>query len=376
LPDAHLYSDEGSDTLGNTSRAVGGLSLPNLGRLGLGNLTAVQGVPPLAPGQADGAYGRLTLVNPGKDTITGHWELAGIRLTQAIRTYPNGFPRELIDALERAIGRGTLGNYAASGTEIIAQLGAEHVRTGKPIVYTSADSVLQIAAHEEVIPVPELYRICEIARALCVGEYTVGRVIARPFVGTPGAFRRTERRHDYSLTPPEPMLLTELNSAGLPVVAIGKITDIYAGHGITESVKTSGNADGIAKTLTAMATTEAGLIMTNLVDFDMLYGHRNDPAGYAAALAEFDRALPALGGQARPDDLLIITADHGCDPTTPSTDHSREYVPILLLGPRVRAGVDLGTRPTLADCGATVAAALGAPYRGAGTSFLNEITAS
>lgn len=373
LPDAYLYMDEGSDTLGNTSRAVGGLTLPNLGRLGLGRLDDVLGVPPLPSGELRGAFGRMAMAGAGKDTIAGHWELAGIVLERPIRTYPHGFPAELIAAFEREIGRGTLGNVAASGTEIIERLGREHLATGRPIVYTSADSVFQIAAHEEIIPVEELYRMCEIARRLCVGDYAVGRVIARPFVGAPGAFKRTDRRRDYALEPPGTTLLDEISGAGLPVVGVGKISDIYAGRGVTSAIHTHDNADGIRRTIAAMADTERGLIFTNLVDFDMVYGHRNDPVGYAAALMEFDRALPQFCERLRADDLLIITADHGCDPTTPSTDHSREYVPIMLTGRRIKAGVDLGTRDSLADCGATVAEALGVEHRGAGRSFLSDI---
>lgn len=376
LPDAHLYLDEGSDTLGNTSRAVDGLDLPNLGRLGLGRLDDVLGVPPLPDQAIDGAFGRLAMAGAGKDTIAGHWELAGIVLEKPIRTYPNGFPADLVTAFERAIGRGTLGNIAASGTEIIESLGREHIATGRPIIYTSADSVLQIAAHEDIIPVDELYRMCEIARQLCVGDHAVGRIIARPFVGVPGQFRRTDRRRDYALEPPGTTVLDELIDAGLPVAAIGKISDIYAGRGVSEAVHTHDNADGVAQTLAALERTQSGLIFTNLVDFDMLYGHRNNPAGYAAALEAFDKSLPRLRSALRDDDLLIITADHGCDPTTPSTDHSREYVPIMLAGKRVRAGVSLGTRASLADCGATIAAALGVTHRAAGASFLRDIVGS
>lgn len=373
LPDAHLYMDEGSDTLGNTSRAVGGLRLPNLGRLGLGRLDNILGVPPLPLSALSGACGRMAMAGAGKDTIAGHWELAGVVLERPIRTYPDGFPAELIAAFERAIGRGTLGNVAASGTEIIERLGREHLASGRPIVYTSADSVFQIAAHEEIIPVEELYHMCEVARRLCVGDYAVGRIIARPFVGAPGAFRRTDRRRDYALEPPGTTLLDEVSAAGLPVVGVGKISDIYAGRGVTTAIHTHDNADGVRQTLAAMADTERGLIFTNLVDFDMLYGHRNDPAGYAAALGEFDLALPQFCERMREDDLLIVTADHGCDPTTPSTDHSREYVPIMLTGRRVVPGVDLGTRDSLADCGATVAEALGIAHQGAGKSFLSAI---
>lgn len=373
LPDAHLYSDEGSDTLGNTSRAVDGLDLPNLGRLGLGCLDDVLGVPPLPTAQVNGAFGRLAMAGAGKDTIAGHWELAGVVLDRPIRTYPHGFPADLIAAFEREIGRKTIGNVAASGTEIIERLGREHTETGAPIVYTSADSVFQIAAHEDVIPVPELYHMCEVARRLCTGENTVGRIIARPFIGAPGRFKRTDRRRDYALEPPGPTMLDAIQEAGLPVVAIGKISDIYAGRGISRAVHTHDNANGVEQTLTAMGETDCGLIMTNLVDFDMVYGHRNNSAGYAGALEAFDKELPRFYDRLQDGDLLVITADHGCDPTTPSTDHSREYVPIMLTGAGVRKGAVLGTRSSLADCGATVLAALGIRNRGAGTSFLDEM---
>jgi len=370
-PDAAAYGDEGSNTLANTARAVGGLRLPNLGRLGLGNLADVLGVPP-EPHPA-GAYGRMQEASAGKDTTTGHWEIAGIISTRPLPTYPNGFPQEVIQEFERRIGRKTLGNYPASGTVIIEELGPEHLRTGYPIVYTSADSVFQIAAHEEVIPVEELYRMCRIARELLTGEHAVGRVIARPFVGEPGRFVRTDRRRDFSLEPPRPTLLDRLQEAGQPVWAVGKIEDIFAGRGITEAVHIHDNMDGVDQTLAFMARVDRGLIFTNLVDFDMLYGHRNNPRGYADALEAVDLRVPEVLAALREEDILFFTADHGNDPTTPSTDHSREMVPLLVTGPQVRPGVDLGVRPTFADLGQTVAEYLGAAPLEAGTSFLGEV---
>ncbi|MGC8838396.1 MAG: phosphopentomutase [Anaerolineae bacterium] len=370
-PDAADYGDEGSNTLANTARAVGGLHLPNLGHLGLGNLTDVLGVPPEPHPAA--AYGRMQPSSAGKDTTTGHWEIAGIISTRPLPTYPNGFPPDLIQEFERRIGRKTLGNYPASGTVILEELGPEHLRTGYPIVYTSADSVFQIAAHEEVIPVEELYRMCRIARELLTGEHAVGRVIARPFIGEPGRFVRTDRRRDFSLEPPKPTLLDRLQEAGQPVWAVGKIEDIFAGRGITEAVHIHDNMDGVDQTLAFMARVERGLIFTNLVDFDMLYGHRNNPRGYADALEAVDRRVPELLAALREEDLLVFTADHGNDPTTPSTDHSRERVPLLVTGPGVRKGVDLGLRSTFADLGQTLAEYLGAAPLEAGTSFLGEV---
>lgn len=370
LPDAADYGDEGANTLGNVARKCGGLALPHFGRLGLGRLTDVAGVPPAGPA---GACGRLMLRSPGKDTVTGHWELGGIILEQPLRTFPAGFPPDLIDRFEQAIGRSVLGNEVASGTEIIARLGPEHMRTGQPIVYTSADSVMQIAAHEDVIPVAELYEMCERARSLLVGDWLVGRVIARPFTGEPGAFVRTERRHDYALDPPGTLLSDVLSAAGLPVISIGKVADIFNGRGFTGGRRTRDNADGIDATLAAMATTDRGLIFANLVDFDSLYGHRNDWRGYGAALEYADSRVPELEAALRPGDVLIFTADHGCDPTTPGTDHSREYVPLLVTGPPVRHGVDVGTRPSLADLGETVADLLGVAGPGTGTSFAADL---
>ena len=369
MPDAAAYGDQGSDTLGNIARQRR-LKLPHLTRLGLANIKPLAHLPP-APHPA-GAYGRCTLASPGKDTTTGHWEMAGIILERPFPLFPHGFPRDFLAAFEARIGRGTLGNVAASGTEIIQELGAEHLRTGSPIVYTSADSVFQIAAHEEVIPVPELYRICEAAREMLRGPLEVARVIARPFVGAPGSFSRTANRHDYAVPPPAGMLLDRLSERSVPVFGVGKISDIFLGRGLTASVKTKSNEDGINQTLATAGRQTEGLIFVNLVDFDMLWGHRNDVENYAAALEHFDRRLPEIEAALGPDDLLILTADHGCDPTTPSTDHSREYVPLLVSGPRVHPGVALGTRRSLADIGQTVAYNFGARI-GAGTSFLEDL---
>ena len=373
MPDAELYGDRGSDTLGNIAR-LRGLDLPNLRRLGLGNIKPLKNLPP--SGSPAGAYGRCALASPGKDTTTGHWEMAGIILEKPFPLFPRGFPRDFLDPFERRIGRGTLGNCAASGTQIIKELGVEHIRTGAPIVYTSADSVFQVAAHEEVIPPAELYRICETAREMLRGPLAVSRVIARPFVGRaptgPQAFVRTANRRDYAVAPPAGMLLDQLAQRGVPVYGVGKISDIFCGRGLAASVKTKNNDEGINKTIAAARERPSGVIFTNLVDFDTLYGHRKDVESYAAALESFDRRFPELERVLQDDDLVLITADHGCDPTTPSTDHSREYVPLLACGPKVRPGVALGTRSTLADLGQTVAANFGV-HIGAGTSFLEEI---
>jgi phosphopentomutase len=369
MPDAAEYGDSGSDTLGNIAR-IRGIAVPNLARLGLGNIKPLAGVPPDAHPLA--AFGRCTLASPGKDTTTGHWEMAGIHLAKPFPLYPRGFPPEIMDEFERRIGRRTLGNKAASGTEIIKELGEEHMRTGWPIVYTSADSVFQVAAHEEVIPLAELYRICETAREILRGPHEVGRVIARPFVGTPDHFTRTPNRHDYAVPPPPGMLLDRLQEGGVPVRSVGKISDVFLGRGIQHSDKTKNNADGMAKTLDAMRAAGDGLIFVNLVDFDQQFGHRNDVEGYGAALEEFDAWLPAFEKALQPEDLAILTADHGCDPTTPSTDHSREYVPLLAAGPKVRQGVNLGLRGTLSDIGQTVAEVFGAAI-GHGQSFLPQI---
>jgi phosphopentomutase len=366
-PDAMDYGDAGSNTLGNIARVVGGIRLPNMGELGLGNLTQINGVPPTP--SASGAFGRLTEISAGKDTTTGHWELAGIILDRPFPTYPNGFPLELIREYETLIGRGTLGNYPASGTEILKELGEEHLRTGKPIVYTSADSVFQVAAHEEIIPTAELYHLCEIARDLLTGEHAVGRVIARPFIGVPGNFTRTEGRRDFSLEPPENTILDRLKASGKSVMGVGKIEDIFAHHGLTSSDHTGNNMAGVDAIIKFLRTDEEGLIFANLVDFDSLYGHRNDPAGYAAALEAFDRRLPEIIGCMREDDILMITADHGNDPTTPGTDHSRERVPILMVGKAIAPNTNIGTRASYADVAATIADLLGVQWSGAGASF-------
>ena len=369
MPDAAAYGDTGSDTLGNIARRRF-LRLPNLCRLGLGNIKPLEGLPPAA--EPAGAFGRCALASPGKDTTTGHWEMAGIHLDKPFPLFPNGFPRAVMDEFERRIGRGTLGNRAASGTEIIKELGAEHMRTGSPIVYTSADSVFQVAAHEEVIPLWELYKICDTAREILRGPYEVGRVIARPFEGSAGSFTRTANRKDYAVPPPRGMLLDVLDDRGVPVHSVGKIFDVFLGRGIRDYAKTRNNADGMARTLEAMQSLDAGLIFVNLVDFDQLYGHRNDVEGYAAALEQFDGWLPQLFAQEREDDLAILTADHGCDPTTPSTDHSREYVPLLVSGPRVKQGINLGLHATLSDIGQTVAENFGTRIA-KGASFLPQI---
>ena len=371
-PDAADYGDAGRDTLGHICEKRG-LKVPNFAQLGLGNIRPLAGVSPVAA--PTGSFGKATLLSPGKDTTAGHWEMAGIILDRPFPTYPRGFPLQLVEQFEQAIGRKTLGNYPASGTEIIKQLGEEHIKTGCPIVYTSGDSVFQIAAHEEVIPIEELYRYCEIARRLLQGVHRVGRVIARPFVGAPGAFQRTERRHDYAVEPPHPMLLDLLNGAGLDVVGVGKIPDIFLNRGVTRSLPGKNNRMALESTTAAIDGSSRGLIFTNLVDFDMLYGHRLDVEGYGRAIEEVDAFLPALLRRLKPDDLLIFSADHGCDPLGPSTDHSREYVPILTTGPRAAPGVNLGTRATLADIGQTIAEIFGLQLA-TGTSFLKDITSA
>jgi phosphopentomutase len=370
MPDAAEYGDAGRDTLGHIAERRG-LVVPNLVRLGLANIRPLAGLVPAE--HPAGAYGKAALLSPGKDTTAGHWEMAGIILDRAFPTYPRGFPKEILEKFEQAIGRKTLGNFPASGTDIIQQLGEEHVRTGRPIVYTSADSVFQVAAHEEVIAVEELYRICRVARALLQGEHRVGRVIARPFLGQPGDFQRTERRHDYAVEPPRPMLLDLLRESGLEVVGVGKIPDIFLNRGITRALAGKNNRQALESIAAALGEESRGLIFANLVDFDMLYGHRLDIEGYGRGIEEVDTFLPRLVGGLTAGDLLILTADHGCDPAGPSTDHSREYVPVLATGPHVRRGVNLGTRATLADLGATIAENFGLRLP-QGTSFLREIT--
>ncbi len=373
LPDAGDYGDTGSNTLGNTARAVGGLKLPHLERLGLGNIIDVEGLPPAVRPEA--SYGRMAEQSMGKDTTIGHWEMAGLILKHPFPVYPKGFPPALIKSFEQKISRLTLGNKVASGTAIIDELGAKHMETGDPIVYTSADSVFQVAAHEDVIPIEELYRICRIAREMLAGEHAVGRVIARPFVGNPGSFRRTANRHDFSLKPPGKTVLDLLKENNIPVTAVGKITDIFDGEGITMTVTCRGNTDCTDQTLQLVHSGIEGLIFINLVDFDMLYGHRNDPRGYADALEELDRRLPELLELLGESDVLIITADHGCDPTTVSTDHSREYVPLLVYGDPVLGGVNLGVRETFADVAATVADIFGFGFN-VGKSFWRKIRKS
>ncbi|HKW40656.1 MAG TPA: phosphopentomutase [Gemmatimonadales bacterium] len=370
-PDTAAYGDAGSDTLGNVARAVGGLRLPNLERLGLGKCRDITG---LAPGvSATAAYGVAIPASAGKDSTTGHWEICGVLLAKPFRTYPDGFPRELLDEFARRTGRGWLGNKAASGTRIIAELGAEHQRTGKWIVYTSADSVFQVAAHDATVPLAELYRACAVARELLVGEHAVSRVIARPFTGEPGAYVRTAARKDFSIPPVGETLLDRLAAAGVPRVGIGKVDDLFAGRNIA-SEHTPTNRDAYRLIERALDETDAGFIFVNVIEFDQSWGHRNDVAGFYEGLRELDAWLPRLQSRVRGDDLIILTADHGNDPTTPSTDHSREAVPILVLGPRVRAAA-LGERRTFADMGATVAEYFGVGALAAGRSFLSSVQA-
>lgn len=372
LPDAADYDDTGRDTLGHIAKSRP-LALPNLVGLGIANIAPLAHLTPSA--RPEGCYGKGATHSPGKDTTTGHWEMAGIWLPQAFPVYKRGFPRELIEQFERAIGRKTIGNKPASGTEIIKKLGEEHIRTGFPIVYTSGDSVFQIAAHEDVISIAELYRMCEIARKMLDGPNKVGRVIARPFTGAPGNFRRTERRHDYAVEPPRPMLMDALVERKIPIFGIGKIHDIYNGRGVEQYVTTKNNADGMGKLHAALAERKTGLIFANLVDFDMLYGHRKDVEGFAKSLEEFDVLLAPLLKAMAPRDLLMITADHGCDPDPawPTTDHSREYVPILTYSTAGKRGMNLGVRDTLSDMGQTIAENFGGaiPH---GKSFLNQIS--
>lgn len=372
LPDAAQYGDEGCNTIANTASAVGGLSLPHLQQLGLGNVAAIAGVSP--SDQPAAAFGKMAERSVGKDSTNGHWEMMGVVTKQMLPVYPNGFPHDLIHEFESRIGCKTLGNKSASGTVILEELGAEHLRTGYPIVYTSADSVFQIAAHESVTPVDELYRMCEAARSLLQGEHAVGRVIARPFFGEPGAFQRTAERKDFSLKPPSPTVLDFAQEAELDVMGVGKVDYLFANQGFTECVHVEDNDDGISQTLTAMNKLDKrGIILTNLGDLDTLFGHRINPQGFAAALEAFDRRLPEIQAAVQPDDVVFITADHGCDPTTPSTDHSREYVPLLVCGDTVKSGVDLGIRTTFADLGATVSCLLRFAPPLVGESFAHEI---
>ena len=370
-PDAAAYGDAGSNTLGNLARAVGGFALPNLEKAGLGRLAPLLGMRPTDSPNA--AQGILVPASSGKDSTTGHWEIAGVHLAKPFPTYPRGFPREILDEFQRRTGRGVLGNSVASGTAIIAQHGEEHQRTGAWIVYTSADSVFQIAAHEQTVPLAELYRACEVAREILVAPNDVSRVIARPFTGAPGAYARTANRRDYSIQPPETTLLDALEAAAIPRRGVGKVDDLFAGRGIT-ATHGADNAEGLRHILDWLRGPNEGFLFANLVDFDQLFGHRNDAPGFYQALRQFDAALPDLLSSLREDDLLFVTADHGNDPTTPSTDHARECVPVLVFGPRVRP-VAFGRRKTFSDLGATVAEWLGVGFRGKGTSFLSSVTA-
>lgn len=367
LPDAAAYGDEGSHTLGNIARAVP-LRVPHLQALGLGAITPLAGVP--APARPAASYGLMAERSAGKDSVTGHWEIAGLVLDQPFPTFPHGFPADLMAAFESRIGRPALGNVVASGTAILDDLGAAHLATGHPIVYTSADSVFQIAAHEDVVPVPLLYDWCQVAYELAVQGRGIGRVIARPFVGVPGAFARTSNRHDYAMPPTGETLLDRLSARGVAVTTVGKVSDLFAGRGVTRAIPTASDDEGVAALLGLMAADTPGLIFVNLVDFDTKYGHRNDVAGYAANLERFDAHLPAILARLQPDDLLMITGDHGNDPTTPSTDHSREYVPLLVTAPWMPEGRPLGVRDTFADLGQTIADYLGAGALAHGTSVL------
>lgn len=371
-PDAAAYGDVGSNSIANVAKVLGGIDLPNMAQLGLGHITEIQGVSPVVNPQ--GGYGKMQPKSAGKDTISGHWEMMGIYLPDPSPTYPQGFPDEIMDRFEELIGRETLANRPASGTEIIKELGEEHIRTGKPIVYTSADSVFQIAAHEEVIPVSELYDICKTAREILRGKHAVGRVIARPFVGNSAKeFHRTNNRRDFSREPESDTVLDKLVAAGYDVWSVGKIDDIFAHRGITRKNHTLGNKESTNITIELLSESFKGLLFVNLIEFDMIYGHRNDPQGYYGALKAFDDAIPKIRASLAEDDLVIVSADHGVDPTTKSTDHSREYVPLLAFGPRVR-GVDLGIRKTFADVGATISENFKVQLPEIGTSFLSDLT--
>ena len=370
-PDAHDYGDDGASSLEHCAQAIGGLALPNLGSIGLGNITPILGTPPTD--DARGSYGRMAEAGTGKDSTTGHWEMTGVVLHKPLPTYPNGFPADLVAHFEQAIGRKVIGNKAASGTEIIKELGEEHVRTGRPILYTSADSVFQIAAHQEVIPLEELYHMCQIARDMLTGENAVGRVIARPFIGTPGNFKRTEHRRDFSLAPLGITLLDVLKENGKDVIGIGKIEDLFAGRGLTQRDHTETNKDGMAATLRWLERDFTGLLFVNLVEFDMLWGHRRDSQGYAQALQDVDSWFAQVQQAMQPGDAIFFTADHGVDPTYRGSDHTREQVPLLAYGQPVRAGINLGMRSTFADLGQTLAQAFQVTPLSAGTSFAQEI---
>ena len=370
-PDAADYGDAGASSLEHCAKAIGGLSLPNLGSIGLGNITPIEGTP--LTEKARGAYGSMAEKAAGKDSTTGHWEMTGVVLHTPLPTYPHGFPPDVVEAFEKAIGRKVIGNKAASGTEIIQELGEEHVRTARPILYTSADSVFQVAAHQEVIPLPELYHMCEIARSLLTDEHAVGRVIARPFTGTVGAFERTEHRRDFSLAPSGTTLLDLLKDAGKDVIGIGKIEDLFAGRGLTQRDHTETNRDGMMATLRWLERDFTGLLFVNLVEFDMLWGHRRDSEGYAQALRDVDSWFAQVQQAMRPEDAIFFTADHGVDPTYRGTDHTREQVPLLAYGNLVRAGVNLGVRPTFADLGQTLAQTFEVGFLAAGNSFAHDI---
>lgn len=373
LPDAPSFGDSGSHTLGHIAERNADFSLPHMQQYGLGNIAPLKRVEPADRPLA--SYGKMAEVSVGKDTMTGHWEIMGLKVEIPFNVFPDGFPAELIERFEKETGRKVIGNKPASGTEILDELGEEQMKTGAWIVYTSADSVFQLAAHEEIIPLEELYRACEIARKLTLEDpYAVGRVIARPYVGKPGEFKRTPNRHDYAVKPPQPTVMNHLKDAGLDCIAIGKINDIYSGEGVTEARPTKSNLDGIQATIEHMQKPFHGLVFTNLVDFDSLYGHRRDPAGYAQALEEFDAWLPKLQQCLGPDDLLILTADHGNDPIHHGTDHTREYVPLLVYSPALPSPVNLGVRSTFADVGATIADNFGVASTGNGTSFLHELS--
>ena len=371
LPDAGIYGDEGSNTLVNTAAEVGGLTLPNLERLGLGKIAAIRGLPNDMP--AMGNFGKMAELSVGKDSTAGHWEMMGVVLRKPFPVFPKGFPKPLIEQFEDRIGTKVIGNYPASGTEIIENLGAEHLDTGYPIVYTSGDSVFQVAAQKGVIPLERLYVMCRIARELLTGPYAVGRVIARPFTGQPGSFKRTAERKDFSISPPGDTILDQIVASGREVVAIGKIDDLFGGRGVTQVLHTESNQDGVKSTIDAIKSLRKGLIFTTLVDFDTLWGHRNDPSGFAKGLELFDSMIPDILSAVGEEDLLIFTADHGCDPTTSSTDHSREYVPLLVYGKSMKWDVNLGTRKTFADIGQTIAEIFSLPGTGVGSSFLEEI---
>ena len=371
-PDAAAYGNVGSNSLGNVARVIGGLKTPNMYELGLGNITPIVGVPENP--KTRGAFGKFQPKSAGKDTVIGHWEMMGVHLPVAFPTYPNGFPPAVLDPFRKATGRDVLGNKPASGTEILVELGMEHMRTGKPIVYTSADSVFQIAAHEEVIPLEELYDMCQKARDILVGEHGVGRVIARPFLGdAPENFKRTHHRHDYPRLPEYPTMMEKLVAAGKEVYSVGKIDDIFANHGITKSNHVTSNVDSIKAMLEFMNEDFEGFLFVNLIEFDMIYGHRNDPRGYADALEQFDSYVPEIEKRLKPGDLVIVTGDHGVDPTTPGTDHSREYVPLLAFGPHIKHGVDLGIRGSLGDIAGTMAEIFSLEPQPIGESFLKEI---